>query len=316
MPSHARKSVLELAHDSKVAGHFAFSKTLARLAEFHWKHKTKQVRQYCDGCLVCQQQKDFHGPTLNDPAALPIANHRWGLLATDFIVKLPLTPGGFDAFATWVDRLSRRVRFIACKDTDQARDVALSFFTHIFPHHGLPDDIISDRDPKFTSQFWEELVKLCGAKLRMSLTKHPQTDGASEAMNRMLENYIRCFCNYEQNDWDILLPCAEFAYNSAVSEDIGLSPFEVGLGWRPKWRLDTLFRAPTDLESLSDFRDRLKSVMEDAKYAHRLAKARQIAEASIHYKRPTYQVGDSVWISRKLYGYLGSCMEMDISGVV
>lgn len=301
VPSHARKSVLELAHDSKLAGHFAFSKTLARLAEFHWKHKTKLVRQYCEGCPVCQQQKDFHGPTLNDPAALPIPTRRWSLLATDFIVKLPTTARGFDAIATWVDRLSRRVRFIACKDTDKAQDVALSFFTQIFPHHGLPDAIISDRDPKFTSQFWEELMKLCGVQLRMSSSKHPQTDGASEVMNRMVENYIRCFCNYEQNDWDLLLPFAEFAYNSAVSEDIGLSPFEVDLGWKPKGPLDTLLRSSTNLESLSDFRDRLKAVMEDAQYAHRLAKAKQIAEASVHYKRATYQVGDSVWVSHKLF---------------
>lgn len=301
VPSHARRSVLELAHDSKLAGHFAYSKTLARLAEYHWKHKAKDVKQYCAGCMVCQQQKDFHGQSLNDPAALPVPTRRWGLVATDFIVKLPTTPRGFDAIATWVDRLSRRVRFIACKETDQAPDVALSFFMHIFPHHGLPDGIISDRDPRFTSQFWESLMQLCGVNFRMASAKHPQTDGASEVMNRMIENYIRCFCSYEQNDWDLLLPCAEFAYNSAVSEDLGLSPFEVDLGWKPKGPLDVLFQSVTKLESLSDFRDHLKAVMQDAQYAHQLAKAKQIAEASVHFKRPNYCVGDRVWISHKLF---------------
>ena len=301
VPSHCRRQVLEMAHDSKVGGHFAFTKTLARLAEFHWKHKAKEVKRYCDGCSICQQQKDYQGPALNDPTPLPVPTRRWGMLATDFIVKLPRTQHGFDAIATWVDRLSRRVRFVACKETDSAPEVAKAFFTHIFPHHGLPDSIISDRDPRFISSFWQSLMDLCGVKTRMSSARHPQTDGASEVMNRMVENYIRCFCSFEQTDWDVLLPSAEFAYNSAVSEDIGLSPFEVNLGWKPKAPLDTLFQSIVPLEALSDFRDRLQAVADDAMYAHQLAKARQTAEASVHFKKPTYQVGDQVWVSRKLF---------------
>lgn len=69
-------------------------------------------------------------------------------------------------------------------------------------------------------------MKLCGAQLKMSSSRHPQTDGASEVMNRMVENYIRCYCSYHQDDWDVFLPAAEFAYNSAISDDLGMSPFE------------------------------------------------------------------------------------------
>lgn len=230
VPALARKMVLELAHDSKLAGHFAFAKTLARLSELHWKHNSKLVRQYCDGCSVFQHQKDFHGQILNDLAALYVPTRRWGLIAMDFNVKLRMTPHGYHAISTWVDRLSRRVRFIACKDTDQARDVAHAFFTHILPHHGFSDGIISDRDATFTSQFWGKLVKRCGVKLQMSTAKHTQTNRASDVMKRMVENYIRCFCNYEQKDWDVFLPCAQLAYNSAVSGDLGPCPFEVDFG--------------------------------------------------------------------------------------
>ncbi len=90
-------------------------------------------------------------------------------------------------------------------------------------HHGLPDSIFSDRDPKFTSKFWNRLMELCGIKLKMSSSRHPQTDGASEAMNRMVENYLRCYCSYHQNDWSEPLSSAGFAYNSAVSDDFRLS---------------------------------------------------------------------------------------------
>lgn len=193
VPVKAKRAVLTLVHDNPAGGHFAFAKTLARLSNYHWKHKSRDVERYCSGCSTCQQQKDFHGQTSNDPQALPVPTRRWGMVATDFIVKLPRTPRGFDAISTWVDRLSRRVRFVPCRETDQATDTARLFFEKIFPHHGLPASIISDRDPRFIAKFWQSLMSLCGVQLRMAFSRHPQTDGASEVMNRMVENYIRCF---------------------------------------------------------------------------------------------------------------------------
>lgn len=121
VPLHCRRQVLEIAHDSKVVEHLAFSKTLARLAEFHWKHKTRDVKRYCDICGICQQQKDFHGQILNDHTPLLVTTRRRGLVATDFIVKLPKTDRGFDTIATWVDRFSRRIRFVTCKETIKHR---------------------------------------------------------------------------------------------------------------------------------------------------------------------------------------------------
>lgn len=118
-------------------------------------------------------------------------------------MKLPKTQREFNAVETWFYHLSKRVRFVACKERDHAPDIAQSFFTKLFSHHGLPDAIISDIEPKFTSRFWESLMNLCGVKLRVAFAKHLQTDGAYEVMERMVKNYIRCFCLYEQDDWDV-----------------------------------------------------------------------------------------------------------------
>lgn len=155
---------------------------------------------------------------------------RWGSLAIDFIDALPRTKDGFDAITTWVDRLTRRVHFIPSCTTDTAVDVAYAFFERIFSQYGLPDNTVSDPDQKFVSKFWKHLMSHCQVKLKTSTSRHPQTDGASEVMNRMVENYIRCYCSYHQNDWDKLLPAAQFVYNSAVSEDLGMSLFELDLG--------------------------------------------------------------------------------------
>ena len=86
-----------------------------------------------------------------------------------------------------MDRATKRVHFIPSRSTDSATDVSEAFFNNVFRYHGLPDTIVSDRDPKFTSHFWKHLMDLCGVKLFSS--NHPQTDGSSEIMNRMLENY-------------------------------------------------------------------------------------------------------------------------------
>ena len=142
--------------------------------------------------------KDHSGKKFTDPQPLELPERRWGSLAKDFIVALPKSRSGYDAITTWVDRLTKRVHFVPCKGTDTAEDVAITFLNYIFRLHGLPDSILSDRDPKFTSKFWEYLMKLLGVKLKMSTSHYPQTEGSSEIMNRMVENYIPCYCSYNQ----------------------------------------------------------------------------------------------------------------------
>ena len=134
----------------------------------------------------------------------------------------------------------------------------------------------------------------------MSTTHHPQTDGASEVMNRMLENYLRRYCSYRQDDWGTLLPAAEFAYNSAVSHDLGTSPFEIDLGWKPKSPLELVTAQDTPTESVNSFKHKLKSAFEDATFCHKLAKARQSAYTVQKYRPPNYRIGDHVWIHKAL----------------
>lgn len=155
IPRRHVKEILFLVHDSKVSGHFAFQKTLHRVSHFHWKNKTNDVRDYCAGCTMCQQHKDNRSKLFGDTQPIPFPDRRWGSVAMDFISHLPSTERGYNATITIVDRFSRRIHFIPSKDTDTAADFAQLFFKEIFRLHGLPDSVISDRDPKFTSSFWK-----------------------------------------------------------------------------------------------------------------------------------------------------------------
>lgn len=302
VPRKNIRDIMDLAHDNKTSGHFGYAKTLSRLFGYHWKNKSGDVHDYCRGCVVCQHNKDSRVKPFGIPQPLELPERRWGSISMDFITHLPVTASGFDCITTFVDRFSKRVRLIPSKSSDTAEDVAKCFFNHIFRLHGLPDSVVSDRDRKFTSRFWSSLMGLCGIKLKMSTSRHPQTDGATEVMNRMIGNYLRCYCAFNQSDWDDLLTTAEFSYNSAVVESMGMSPFEADLGWKPRSPLELLpTRQEENLHSVAEFRASLEESFRSATFAQRLAQARQAAYNAKRYTPPSYAVGDEVYLSRKLF---------------
>ena len=104
----------------------------------------------------------------------------------------------------------------------------------VISQHGLPDEIISDRDKLFTSKFWTSLMAQLGTNHKLSTAFHPQTDGQTERLNQTLEQYLRSYVNQQQDNWVELLPLAQFAYNSAKSEPIQISPFLANLGYNPE----------------------------------------------------------------------------------
>ena len=112
-------------------------------------------------------------------------------MSMDFITQLPMTKNGNDAIFVVVDRLTKMAHFIPTKTTATAEDTARLFLDNVFRLHGLPEEIISDRDSKFNGNFWQALFESLGTRLGMSTAFHPQTDGQTERMNRTLEDMLR-----------------------------------------------------------------------------------------------------------------------------
>jgi hypothetical protein len=148
----------------------------------------------------------------------------------DFIVQLPLTRKGHDAIVVFTNRLTKRGHFYPMHTSATAPEVAKIFFSTIFKDHGLPRIIVSDRDAKFTSNFWKALFELTGTKLAMSTVFHTQTDGQTERLNRTLEKMLRIYTTYKQDQLDEYLPAAEFAYNNSKQASTGFTPFELDCG--------------------------------------------------------------------------------------
>jgi len=126
-----------------------------------------------------------------------------------------------------VDRLSKYAYFIALSHPYTAASVARAFFKGIVRLHGFPTSIISDRDPVFTTNLWRDLFKLAGMKQRMSTAFHPQTDGQSKAVNRIIVMYLRCIMGDRPRSWVDWLSWAEYWYNTSFQSALRATPFEV-----------------------------------------------------------------------------------------
>lgn len=111
--------------------------------------------------------------------------------------------------------------------------MAKAFFHEIVRLHGIPESIVSDRDPVFTGHVWRDLFKLAGVHLKMSIAFHPQTDGQSEAVNKTISMYLRCMTGDRPCAWLDWLPWAEFCYNTSFHSALKVSPFQVVYGRLP-----------------------------------------------------------------------------------
>ncbi|GJP69722.1 hypothetical protein CLOP_g722 [Closterium sp. NIES-67] len=157
----------------------------------------------------------------------------WQVVSLDFITGLPPTTSSHDAILVVIDKFSKMGHFIPTHTTARTEETAQLFVRHIISQHGIPTTLISDRDPKFTSKFWKELMSLLGTKLGMSSAYHPQTDGQTERLNQIVEQLLRAACKDDISKWDLHLPVLEFAYNNATHAATGQTPFFLCYGRHP-----------------------------------------------------------------------------------
>ena len=109
----------------------------------------------------------------------------------DFVTKLPRTSSGQDMIWVIVDRLTKSAHFLPMRENDKMERFAQMYLKEVVSRHGVPISIISDRDSRFTSNFWQSLQKALGTRLDMSTAYHPQTDGQSERTIQTLEDMLR-----------------------------------------------------------------------------------------------------------------------------
>ncbi|KAM3243961.1 hypothetical protein ACQJBY_055715 [Aegilops geniculata] len=224
------QELLTAIHDD---GHEGVLRTLHRLRrDFHAPNLRKTVQEYVRACGTCQRYKSEHLHPAGLLLPLPVPTGMWTDVGINFVEALPRM-GGKSVILTVVDRFSKYCHFVALAHPYTAESVAQVFFAEIVRLHGVPQSMVSDRDPVFTSAFWRELMRLTGTKLHMTSAFHPQSDGQTEAANKIIVMYLRCLTGDRPRQWLRWLPWAEYIYNTAYQTATQETPFKLVYGHDP-----------------------------------------------------------------------------------
>ena len=308
-----KRDILYEAHNAAYSGHLGITKT-QRLLERHywWPNINFDIRQYIRTCDSCQRMKARSTQKAGTLMPLPIPDRNWDSVSMDLITSLPVTKRGNSAILVMVDRLSKMVHLAATTNSVNAVGIGDLFFDNVIRLHGCPRDIVSDRDPRFIAPFMQEVSSRWGTKLSTSTAFHPQTDGQTERVNRVVEEMLRAFTSPSQDDWDEQLAAAEFAINNAYHESTLTTPFMLNSGQHPRLPLGDPASFPAPLTRLLDstdgpgrvpaadiFCNRLMKALALAKKALRDAQSRATQQANKRRKAVTLHVGQQVMLSTK-----------------
>ncbi|POM67394.1 Pol protein, partial [Phytophthora palmivora] len=204
--------ILLEAHDAPTSGHLGREKTYQMVSQtFWWPRMYKWVAHYVKTCETCQRVKPS-GHASAPLQSLPVPADCWKSMSLDFVFA---DDKGNTGILVFVCRLSKMVHLAPVRDKVTGKQAAQLFLDSVFRYHGLPETIASDRDPRFTGAFSDTLFQLLGTKLTMSTADHPQTDGQTERVNRVLEDTLRSICAEAPRSWSDQLPMVEFALNNA-----------------------------------------------------------------------------------------------------
>ncbi|GJS88248.1 putative reverse transcriptase domain-containing protein [Tanacetum coccineum] len=197
---------------------------------YWWPNMKAEIATYISKCLTCARVKaECQKPSgLLVQPVIPV--WKWENITMDFITKLPKTSFGQDTIWVIVDRLTKSAHFLPMKETDLMEKLTRQYLKEVVSRHGVPVLIISDRDRKFTSHFWQSLNNALGTQLDMSTAYHPQMDGQSKRTIQTLEDMLRaCVIDFGKG-WDRHLPLVEFSYNNSYHTSIKDAPFEALYG--------------------------------------------------------------------------------------
>ncbi|MCO5559345.1 hypothetical protein L7F22_012943 [Adiantum nelumboides] len=278
-----RRKVKEESHVPPYAGHRGIDATVNAVETFfYWLTLRRDVDAFVRECIICQMVKFDRqkAPGLLQP--LPIPDKPWESIAMDFIFDLPRTQTGNDGIWTIICRFSKQAHFIPVRKKIKPDQMARLFMSNISKYHGMPQSIVSDRDPCMTSLFWRGLFENMGTTLKFSLSFHPQTDGQSEEENSTVLDLLKCYVSKRKGKWEQYLPLVEYAYNNTMHSSTGKAPFEIVEGGKKVPPIlhtkDTIFEADKYVQDMDEMYKKVKVALEKTQAKQKKAADRHCRE--------------------------------------
>ena len=247
VPKSKRNFVLQEAHENPMeSSHAGPERLWQQLSQkFYWKRMKTDVLAYVKSCDVCQKTKVSNFNKYGYLIPNPIPCRPYQSVSMDLIVNLPWL-GEYNAIFVVVDRLTKHASFIPTTTGLTAEEFGELYVRHIGCRFGLPESIITDRDPRWTSDFLKGVAKYLKTKMSLSSSHHSQHDGQTEIVNKQLVTMLRAYINDDLDDWSLWLHILEFAYNNAVHSSTSTTPFFLLYGFHPRTPLDFLKPSKSD----------------------------------------------------------------------
>jgi len=226
------KDLFHLTHDS--LGHFGANTSYAGIRNcYYWLNMCRDLKSaYVPACMDCQHNKSSTLKARGPLHPLLILESHGNSVCLDFMGPLPENVG-LNCILTVTNRLRSDVCLIPTWTDISAPKLALLFFNKWYCKNGLPLELITHHDKLFVSKFWKALHTLTGVHLKMSTAYHPQTNGASEHTNKMLNQCIHFHVEHNQKGWVQALPIIHFNIMNSVNGLTGFSGFQIQMGWSP-----------------------------------------------------------------------------------
>ncbi|KAJ3464714.1 hypothetical protein MRS44_009500 [Fusarium solani] len=304
VPTHLQEALVKHIHEHRLHGHPGVAKMMERLQRTYEFPKMKNVvRTVLQRCDLCARTKARRHKPYGKLKPLEVAERPWQSITMDFITKLPIsedpaTGVHYDSILVIVDRLTKFSYFLPFNEQTDSEQLAYIFMRNIVSIHGMPDEIISDRGSTLDSKFWKGLMAQLGLHPRMSTAYRPQVDGQTERVNQIVETYLRCYINYEQNNWAKLLPMAQFAYNTSLQESTKTTPAYALFGYTPDPYKDSYngiqnVKAIVEADKLRELHAELRAELEFVRERMKRYYDQKRSEG------PTFSEGDMVYLSTK-----------------
>jgi transposase InsO family protein len=294
-----RRQIVADHHDTSLAGHPGILATTHSVrTSYYWPGLQHFIKNYVNGCAICQQFKKNTRPM--KPALHPIpsgSSRLFGSLGIDFMTDLPLSEDGFDSIMVMVDHgLSKGIILTPCnKKGLDAEMTSRLFLDNVFSRFGLPDKIMTDRGVQFDAAFFRELCAQLGIKPSMTTAFHPQANGGTERVNQEVQLYLSIFCINNPSSWSRALKKAEFVYNNRPHADQSQSPFELMYGQAPLAMPEAF--GHSENPSVEARIAQLNQWRKDAILAHEHARERM--KTRIRESYTPFAKGDKVWLEAR-----------------
>jgi transposase InsO family protein len=291
-----RTALLQRYHESLASGHQAAERTTRQMEKlYYWPGMRTEIQSYTSSCETCQRQQESNHSKYGLLHPLPIPEDRGVDLSIDWFF-----PGksidGFDTVMVIICRLTKLLVLVPCHKTDTASVSAQHFIKHWFSRgYGLPKTITTDRDSKFTSEFWGAFSKQLGVQTNFATPRHQQTNGQAEIQVRIVKKVLRKYADYDATNWSRLLHLVEFSLNNAVNTSTGYSPFYLFFGFEPRvFPEEYLVRKSKATANLTET---IGSVLLSAQKHIATSQAEMVVRYNRNRKEaPRFSTGSSVWV--------------------